>query len=122
MKGGKLAVMDPRLSDTASMDDYWLPTWPGSEAAVLLAMARIILVERLYNREYMRRWVNWQEYMAAEHPGEVQTFDRFIELLIELYREYTPAFAAQESGLSEEIIGDMPRQVRHAGSAFAAHP
>src|SRR6266700_3592066 len=60
MKGAKLAVMDPRLSNTASMADYWLPTWPGSEAAVLLAMARIILVENLYNREYMRRWVNWQ--------------------------------------------------------------
>ena len=67
--------MDPRLSNTASMADYWLPTWPGSEAAVLLTMARIILVERLYNCEYMRRWVNWQEYMEAEQPGEVQTFD-----------------------------------------------
>src|SRR5450755_1011365 len=91
MKGAKLAVMDPRLSNTASMADYWLPTWPGSEAAVLLAMARIILVEKLYNREYMRRWVNWQDYLAAEHPGEEQTFERFIELLIELYAEYTPA-------------------------------
>lgn len=26
MKGAKLAVMDPRLSSTASMADYWLPT------------------------------------------------------------------------------------------------
>ncbi|MFH0907947.1 MAG: hypothetical protein V1929_04225, partial [bacterium] len=25
MKGAKLAVMDPRLSNTASMADYWLP-------------------------------------------------------------------------------------------------
>src|SRR5947209_8076783 len=121
MKGAKLAVMDPRLSNTASMADYWLPTWPGSETAVLLAMSRILLVERLYNREYMRRWVNWQEYMAAEHPGEVQAFDRFIELLIELYDEYTTAFAAQESGLSEEVIVDIARQIGHAGTAFAAH-
>ena len=37
--GAKLAVMDPRLSNTASVADYWLPTYPGSEAAVLLAMA-----------------------------------------------------------------------------------
>ena len=33
MKGAKLAVMDPRLSNTASMADYWLPTHPGTEAA-----------------------------------------------------------------------------------------
>lgn len=121
MKGAKLAVMDPRLSNTASMADYWLSTWPGSEAAVLLAMARIILVENLYNAEYMRRWVNWQEYLAAEHPGEPQTFERFIELLIDLYAEYTPAFAAQESGVAGEMIIDIARQIGHAGTAFAAH-
>ncbi|MDQ2716964.1 MAG: molybdopterin-dependent oxidoreductase [Chloroflexota bacterium] len=121
MKGAKLAVMDPRLSNTASMADYWLPTWPGSETAVLLAMARVILLEKLHNCEYMRRWVNWQEYMVAEHAGEPQTFERFIELLIELYAEYTPAFAAQESGLQEEVIVDLARQVGRAGSAFAAH-
>ncbi len=121
MKGAKLAVMDPRLSNTASMADYWLPTWPGSEAAVLLAMARILLVEKLYNREYMRRWVNWQEYMAAEHPDEPQTFDRFVELLIDVYGEYTPSFAAQESGLAEETILDIARQIGRAGTAFAAH-
>jgi anaerobic selenocysteine-containing dehydrogenase len=121
MKGARLAVMDPRLSNTASMADYWLPTWPGSEAAVLLAMARIILEERLYNGEYMRRWVNWQDYLAAERPNEEQTFERFIELLIELYAEYTPAFAAQESGLTEESIVEIAWQVGHAGTAFAAH-
>ncbi|GAC1308518.1 MAG: hypothetical protein NVSMB27_46120 [Ktedonobacteraceae bacterium] len=121
MKGAKLAVMDPRLSNTASMADYWLPTWPGSEAVVLLAMARIILAEQLYDREYMRRWFNWQEYLAAEHPNELQTFDCFIELLIEQYAAYTPAFAAKESGLTEETIVDIARQIGHAGTAFAAH-
>ena len=121
MKGAKLAVMDPRLSNTASMADYWLSTWPGSEAAVLLAMARIILVEKLYNADYMRRWVNWQEYLAAEHPGEPQTFERYIELLIDLYAEYTPAFAARESGVAAEMIVDIARQIGQAGTAFAAH-
>ena len=121
MKGAKLAVMDPRLSNTASMADYWLSTWPGSEAAVLLAMARIILVENLYNREYMRRWVNWQEYMSAEHPGEPQTFERFIEVIIDQYAEYTPAFAAQESGVAAEMIVDIARQIGHTGTAFSAH-
>ena len=121
MKGAKLAVMDPRLSNTASMADYWLSTWPGSEAAVLLAMARVILVERLYNHEYMRRWVNWQAYMEAEHPAEPRTFERFIELLIDLYAEYTPEFAAQESGVAPEMIVAIARQIGHAGTAFAAH-
>ena len=124
MKGAKLAVMDPRLSNTASMADYWLPTWPGSETAVLLAMARIILAEGLYDREFVRRWVNWQEFLAAEHSNEsleLQTFEHFIETLLDLYAQYTPAFAARESGLTEEVIVDIARQIGHAGSAFAAH-
>ncbi len=121
MKGAKLAVMDPRLSNTASTADYWLPTWPGSEAAVLLAMARVILAEGLYNREYMRRWVNWEEFLTAEHPHEPRTFERFIELLLTLYAEYTPEFAAQESGLDPAIIVDLAQQIGQAGTAFAAH-
>jgi anaerobic selenocysteine-containing dehydrogenase len=121
MKGAKLAVMDPRLSNTASMADYWLPTWPGSEAAVLLAMARIILAEGLYNREFVRRWVNWQELLAAEYPQEPQTFEHFIEVLLDLYAQYTPAYAEQESGVSAEVIVDIARQIGHAGTAFAAH-
>ncbi len=121
MKGAKLAVMDPRLSNTASMADYWLPTWPGSETAVLLAMARVILAEGLYDREFVQHWVNWQEFLAVEHAGEAQTFDHFIEVLLDLYAAYTPAYAAQESGLEPEVIVDIARQIGHAGSAFAAH-
>jgi anaerobic selenocysteine-containing dehydrogenase len=121
MKGAKLAVMDPRLSNTASMADYWLPTWPGSEAAVLLAMARVILVEKLYNEDFLRRWVNWREFLAAEYPSEPRTFERFIELLSELYAEYTPEFAAGESGLDPALIVDLARQIGQAGTAFAAH-
>ena len=69
----------------------------------------------------MRRWVNWQAFLAAEHPDEAQTFDHFIEVLLDLYVQYTPAFAAQESGLSEEVIVEIARQIGQAGSAFAAH-
>lgn len=57
MNGAKLAVLDPRLSNTASMADYWLATHPGSEAAVLLAMAKIILDEGMYNSAFRRDWV-----------------------------------------------------------------
>src|SRR5258708_5901166 len=84
-------------------------------------MARITVAEKLYNHEYMRRWVNWHDYLAAEHPAEPQSVERFIEILLDLYADYTPAFAAKESGLTEESIIDIARQIGHAGTAFAAH-
>jgi anaerobic selenocysteine-containing dehydrogenase len=121
MSGAKLAVMDPRLSNTASMADYWLPTWPGSEAAVLLAMAHIIIHEKLYNEEFLRRWVNWQEFLASEYPAEPATFARFLAVLSELYAAYTPEFAARESGLDPALIVEIAHQIGQAGTAFAAH-
>ena len=63
MAGAKLAVIDPRLSNTASAANYWLLPWPGTEAALLLAMASVILHEDTFDREFVRRWVNWEEFM-----------------------------------------------------------
>src|SRR6266545_2302586 len=37
--GAKLIVMDTRLSNTATHADFWLSPYPGSEAAILLAIA-----------------------------------------------------------------------------------
>ena len=121
MKGAKLATMDPRLSNTASMSDYWMPTYPGSEAAVLLAMAKIILDEGLYNRPFLENWVNWKEYLNKVHPNTEATFENFIEKMKEEYKEYTPEFAAKESGADPEMIIEVARGIGNAGEAFATH-
>ncbi|MFQ5707735.1 MAG: molybdopterin-dependent oxidoreductase [bacterium] len=121
MNGAKLAVMDPRLSNTASMADFWLPTYPGSEAAVLLAMAKVLIDEGLYNEAFLCDWVNWQPYLEKEHPRLKVTFANFIEALKEDYKEYTPEFAEQESGVPASTIVEVARQIGKAGSRFASH-
>ncbi|HFB67658.1 MAG TPA: formate dehydrogenase, partial [Calditrichae bacterium] len=121
MNGAKLAVMDPRLSNTASMADYWMPTYPGSEAAVLLAMAKVILDEGLYNEWFLRNWVNWRDYLRDEFPNEPQTFDTFIRVLREVYKEYTPEFAEAESGVPAATIVEVARKIGEAGTRFATH-
>ena len=65
---------------------------------MLLAMCRVLLEEDLYDRDFVRRWVNWEEYLREEHPGKPQTLESFIEILKQVYSQYTPEFAAQESG------------------------
>jgi anaerobic selenocysteine-containing dehydrogenase len=119
--GAKLCVIDARLSNTAARADYWLSTWPGSEAAVLLAMSQVILRENLYDAEFVRRWVNWEEYLDAEHPDRPRTFSTFIEILKEVYALYTPEFAAIESGADPAMIVEVAREIGRAGHAFAAH-
>jgi len=121
MKGAKLATMDPRLSNTASMSDYWMPTYPGTEAAVLLAMALIILEEGLYNRDYLENWTNWQEYLKALHSDKEVTFENYIAAMIEEYKEFTPEYAEKESGVKAETIVEIARLIGDARERFASH-
>src|SRR5713226_6417068 len=121
MAGAKIAVLDPRLSNTASMADYWLPTQPGSEAAVLLAMAKVILDENLYARAFLQRWVNWEEYLKTDRPDLEPTFANFIVALKQVYAEFTPEFAARESGVEAELIVAVARQAGQAGSRLTTY-
>ena len=121
LDGAKLAVMDSRLSNTASMANYWMPTKPGSEAAALLAMAYVLLKEKLYDEKYLSRWVNWNVYMEEVHPQKPNTFEQFIDCLTEDYSSFTPEYAADECGISAEMIVEVARDIGKAGHRFAAH-
>jgi anaerobic selenocysteine-containing dehydrogenase len=121
MNGAKLAVMDTRLSNTASMADYWMATYPGTEAAVLLAIAHIIIKERLYDEKFLRDWVNWQDSLAELNSKADLTFENFISEMDEFYAEYTPEFAETESGVGAETIVEIARQIGRAGTRFSCH-
>jgi anaerobic selenocysteine-containing dehydrogenase len=120
LAGATLIVMDPRLSNTASFADHWLPTFPGSEAAVLLAIAKVILDEGLADLTFLEEWTNWREYME-EVEGAEPTFPAFVAHLKEHYREFTPAFAEAESGVPAEQIVRAARIIGGARGDFASH-
>lgn len=120
-RGAKICVIDTRLSNTAARADYWLSTWPGSEAAVLLAMCKVLLDENLYDREFVRRWVNWEEYLRAADPEAEPIFDNFIAALKRVYAQFTPEFAEHESGASAATIVEVAREIGRAGHAVATH-
>jgi anaerobic selenocysteine-containing dehydrogenase len=119
--GAKICVIDTRLSNTASKADYWLAPWPGSEAAVLLAMCNVLIRENLFDRDFVSRWVNWEEFLREEHANQPQTFESFIEILKQMYAEYTPEFAEHESGVAAATLVDVAHEIARAGSAFSAH-
>jgi anaerobic selenocysteine-containing dehydrogenase len=69
--GAKLIVFDTRLSHTATHADYWVAPYPGSEGAMLLAIANYLIQNNLYNREFVRRWWNWEEYLETSSEFRV---------------------------------------------------
>ncbi len=121
MRGAKLCVLDPRLSNTASLADYWLPTQPGSEAAVLLAIAHQLIKHRWVNTKFLQDWVNWPTYLHAKDPSQPVSFERFLQALEREYSVYTPEFAEQESGVPAETIVEVAAQIGRAGTRLATH-
>jgi len=121
MKGAKLVVMDPRLSNTASMASLWMPTQPGSEAAVFLAVARLMLENRTYSETQFRDWTNWREFLATEHPMVTPTWESFREVLLHEWRQFTPEFAASEARIPVEHIHQLHDMLANCGGRLAAH-
>jgi anaerobic selenocysteine-containing dehydrogenase len=120
-RGAKIAVIDPRLSNTASTADYWLPTWPGTEAALLLAIVRVLLEEDRFDRRFVERWVNWRTYLQHVAPKSEPTFANFVHELKREYARYTPEFAERETGVPAETVVQVAREIAAAAPAFSSH-
>ena len=120
-RGAKLVVFDVRLSNSATHADHWLAPWPGSEPAILLAIANHLIQEDLYDREFVRRFWNWREYLEAERPGEPASFEAFEKVLKRLYAEYSFDFAERESGVAAAVIREVAGLVAAAGPRLSTH-
>ncbi|MCP4426329.1 MAG: molybdopterin-dependent oxidoreductase [Chloroflexi bacterium] len=140
MDGAKLITFDPRLSNTASMSDVWLPTWPGSEQSVLLAIANHLIQNDLYDKEFVRRWVNWEETLEAiadlrltindsalhdeiiNQKSKIENqFGLFDAALKDLYAEFTFERAAEEAQVPIERIRETAKHVANCEGKLATH-
>jgi len=63
--GARLVVVDPHLSDTAAKAQEWVPIRPATDGALALAMARVIITEKLYDESFIRDWTVGFEDFAA---------------------------------------------------------
>ncbi len=120
-RGAKLIVVDTRLSNTATHADFWLATQPGSEAALLLAIANHLIQNDLYDKSFVERWFNWREYLAAAHPGLDPTFANFERMLKAEYEAFTFEFAAAETGVDADTIRRVAVTVAGAGTRLSTH-
>jgi len=89
----KLITFDVRMSNTAGFSDEWYAPYPGTDGAVALAMAHVIMNEGLYDAEFIRDWTNVSARQLIAH-----------------LKPYTPEFAEEESGVSARDIRRIARE------------
>ena len=65
-QGARLIVVDPRRTDivrSAHIEaDYHLPLTPGTNVAVVTALAHVIVMEGLYDEAFIRERCDWDEF------------------------------------------------------------
>ena len=63
--GARLVVVDPYLSDTAAKAQEWVQLRPGTDGALALAMAHVIIRDGLYDKDFVANWTTgFNEYTA----------------------------------------------------------
>jgi formate dehydrogenase major subunit len=84
--GAKLIVIDPRRTDLVKSPhieaDHHLPLRPGTNVAMLTALAHVIVTEKLYDEAFIRDRCDWGEFEDwAEFVSEPQRSPEAIEPL-----------------------------------------
>ncbi|MCY1670956.1 formate dehydrogenase subunit alpha [Novosphingobium sp. SL115] len=82
-QGAKLIVIDPRRTDLVRSPhiaaDFHLPLRPGTNVAVLTALAHVIVTEGLADEDFIRERCDWDEYQHwAEFVAQERNSPEFL--------------------------------------------
>ncbi|MBN2419791.1 MAG: molybdopterin-dependent oxidoreductase [Deltaproteobacteria bacterium] len=106
----KVTIMqvESRASNTASKADKWLPAKPGTEAALALGMANIIIKENLYDKDF----IDNKTFGFFAHEG----YKGFKDLVLD---SYTPEKVSKITGIKPDDIAVAARAFAKAESPVA---
>ncbi len=57
-RGARLIVVDPRRTGIAKKANQWLQVRPGTDAALALGIAQVMIARGWYDRDFIRAWTN----------------------------------------------------------------
>jgi anaerobic selenocysteine-containing dehydrogenase len=57
-RGARLVVVDPRRAGLAGRADHWLRVRPGTDAALALSLASVMIENGWFDLDFVRRWTN----------------------------------------------------------------
>jgi anaerobic selenocysteine-containing dehydrogenase len=104
-----IAIAEPRLSATAAKADEWLPLKPGTDGALAVAIAHILLAEGLWYKDFVGDFIDGEnrfvagQYVDPELFEEKHTNGIVTWWNLEL-KDKTPEWAAKITDLPVEQI------------------
>ena len=110
-RGGKLIVLDPRLSAVARQADLHAPIRPGTDGALAWGLIRALLERGAYDRE-----------LVANHSVGFPQMQAYAE-------RFTPEYVEGETGVPASLVGEIaaalakaaPAVVNYVGNGLEHH-
>lgn len=142
--GAKIICIDPRMSMSAvALADEWIPIRPGTDVAMMSAMAYVMITENLHDKDFIKKYCvgfdksqmprgtkdaeSYEDYILGKSDGIPKTpaWAEWItavpkETIIRIAREYStikPAMLYQGYGMQRRAYGE---QAVIAGCVLAA--
>jgi assimilatory nitrate reductase catalytic subunit len=101
--GGKLIIIDPRMTPITRNADLYLPVRPGTDVILLMSLLHVILRDRLEDREFI------QNYTSGFEP------------VADSVKQYDPKRAAALTGVPPDAIEKAAHWFAEADRAIALH-
>lgn len=113
-------VIDPRFSDTAvAFADEWIPIRPGTDAALVSALAYVLITENLIDQNFLDRYCvgfdqktipedippgnSYKDYILGRGPDDIKK---------------TPLWAATITGIPSERISKLAKEIGTAKPVY----
>ena len=99
---GKVVQIEPRLSNTAAKSDKWIPINPGTEAALALGIAHVIIQKSMYDTNFVNNYSS--------------DFEEFKQIVL---NEFSPDDVAKITGVSASTIESLAKTFARASKPLA---
>jgi anaerobic selenocysteine-containing dehydrogenase len=108
-----LVQVDPRASNTSAKADKWLAPLPGTEAALAMGIAHVIIKEERYDVDFIKNHVFGFDYYFNEEGVQRSGFAKLA------LDKYSPQAVEDITGVDKSLIIDVARKFSMAKAPIA---
>jgi len=108
--GARIVCLDPRLSLSAvALADEWIPVRPGTDTAMMAAMAHVIIAENLHDAGFIK--THCLGFDESQMPGGAEGAESYKDYILGRRDRVpkTPAWAEPICGVPKETIARVAR-------------